>query len=336
MCKLNHSCNPNCEVTFEAATGAGVVLKALRPIKPEEELTISYVNAEAAEPQRAAALRNYLFRCECDKCSADRTQPQPATAQGYGPLPPLEAPRPMDLTAKDLTVALEEGPGGRLSSETTERAAALLATAGVVALSPHAAVTVVRTGLLEDCRVAALAACDRLETVLRGQRASGAGLQDGEAPFRYHEICWRGEGRYDVKCDLATAPWSDPSLKELPALAPLLERVLGRDYKLLFAGCVVARPGAGTQGLHADGGHLFRDNGDGSGEEEPDGQGRSPGGEAGRYTSLLPPHCVNVFLPLVDLTEELGPTEFYPGSVALGTVRLTSTFPLAPHSPIQI
>jgi SET domain-containing protein len=50
VCKLNHSCNPNCEVTFEAATGAGVVLKALRPIKPEEELTISYVNAEAAEP----------------------------------------------------------------------------------------------------------------------------------------------------------------------------------------------------------------------------------------------------------------------------------------------
>ena len=37
-------------------------------------------------------------------------------------------------------------------------------------------------------------------------------------------------------------------------------RVLGHDYKLLFAGCVVARPGAGTQGLHADGGHLFRNN----------------------------------------------------------------------------
>ena len=70
--------------------------QALRPIKPEEELTISYVNAEATEPQRAVALRNYLFRCECDKCLADRTQPQPDTAaQGYSPLPPLEKPRPV-------------------------------------------------------------------------------------------------------------------------------------------------------------------------------------------------------------------------------------------------
>jgi hypothetical protein len=31
----------------------------------------------------------------------------------------------------------------------------------------------------------------------------------------------------------------------------------GDDYKLLWMGCVVARPGATNQGLHADGGHLF-------------------------------------------------------------------------------
>ena len=42
----------------------------------------------------------------------------------------------------------------------------------------------------------------------------------------------------------------------------MTRRVLGRDYKLLFAGCVVSRPGAGMQGLHADGGHLFRNSDD--------------------------------------------------------------------------
>jgi hypothetical protein len=104
---------------------------------------------------------------------------------------------------------------------------------GVVALSPqahpHGTTAVVSTDLLESCRLAALQACDRLEAVLHVRRtalADSSSLQNGEAPFRYREICWRGEGRYDVMCDLSTAPWSEPSLKELPVLAPLLRCVV--------------------------------------------------------------------------------------------------------------
>ena len=169
----------------------------------------------------------------------------------------------MDLTAQDLTLPLIAAePNGCLSSETIDRAATLLTTAvkaqvalllrcalfhvqdseptsrtcivicqGVVALSPqaheHGTATVVSKNLLEDCRIAALQACDRLEAVLHAKRsrerssnADCSSLQHGEAPFRYREICWRGEGRYDVMCDLSTAPWSEPSLKELPVLAP--------------------------------------------------------------------------------------------------------------------
>jgi hypothetical protein len=103
--------------------------QALRPIKSEEELTISYVNAEANEQERAVALRNYLFRCECDKCVADR-QLTVSYGQDNRPLSPLEKPRPMDLTAQDLTIPLATvEPGGCLSSETIDRAATLLTTA---------------------------------------------------------------------------------------------------------------------------------------------------------------------------------------------------------------
>ena len=110
--------------------------QALRPIKPDEELTISYVNAEAKEPERAVALRNYLFRCECDKCLADRQGCDlVSSVHDCRPLPPLENPRPMDLTAQDLTIPMTTaGPNGCLSSETIDRAATLLKTAVKVAL----------------------------------------------------------------------------------------------------------------------------------------------------------------------------------------------------------
>lgn len=51
---------------------------------------------------------------------------------------------------------------------------------------------------------------------------------------------------------------------------------------------VIAEPGAAEQKWHADGGHLC-------------------------IWKHLPCHCLNIFLPLVDITEELGPTELRPG-----------------------
>jgi hypothetical protein len=51
---------------------------------------------------------------------------------------------------------------------------------------------------------------------------------------------------------------------------------------------VIAEPGAAEQKWHADGGHLS-------------------------MTTHLPCHCLNIFLPLVAITEELGPTELRPG-----------------------
>ena len=47
-------------------------------------------------------------------------------------------------------------------------------------------------------------------------------------------------------------------------------------------------PGAGDQAWHSDGAHVS-------------------------LSKHLPCHVLNVFIPLVDLTLELGPTEFRPG-----------------------
>lgn len=81
ICKLNHSCEPNCAVRFLDGT-ARASLVALRSIAEEEELTISYVDTELPQAERAAALANYLFACTCGKCTRERgdraTWPQPA------------------------------------------------------------------------------------------------------------------------------------------------------------------------------------------------------------------------------------------------------------------
>ena len=60
--------------------------------------------------------------------------------------------------------------------------------------------------------------------------------------------------------------------------------------KLIKSGCVVAMPGCPRQPVHPDGKHLF-DEGD-----------------------HLPPHCITVFVPLIDASGDLGPTELRPGT----------------------
>jgi len=61
------------------------------------------------------------------------------------------------------------------------------------------------------------------------------------------------------------------------------------SYHLTNLSAVIATPGAKEQKWHADGGHLNLE----------------------RHLSC---HCLNVFVPMVDMSLELGPTEFRPGT----------------------
>lgn len=107
----------------------------------------------------------------------------------------------------------------------------------------------------------------------------------------FQEVTDRDGKRRDVRCELDRWPYNAPGLIYNGLIFPLLSQLLGENagITLLYAGCMWALKSTEHQRLHADGGPLcdFVD---------------------------LPPHCINVFIPLVDLDHSRGPTEFCPGS----------------------
>ena len=79
--------------------------------------------------------------------------------------------------------------------------------------------------------------------------------------------------------------------------APLLavvEKVLGADVKPHRLGSMIAEPTSRAQGSHRDSPHLYPD-----------------------FHS--PPHIMSLFLPLIDVSLEHGPTDFWPGSHKCGS-----------------
>jgi len=65
---LNHSCEPNLDVTFPHNNGV-VRFTAARDIARNEQLTISYIDAEQGTAARQHALEfAYGFRCRCPRC----------------------------------------------------------------------------------------------------------------------------------------------------------------------------------------------------------------------------------------------------------------------------
>jgi Phytanoyl-CoA dioxygenase (PhyH) len=120
----------------------------------------------------------------------------------------------------------------------------------------------------------------------------------------FREIVMRSPGRFEVSLNhlleynstednSGQGPLSPPLnaiLRSLADMTPsLLEEPSWADCQIHGISYVVSTPGAAEQSWHADGGHV----------------------DLHRH---LPCHCVNVFLPVDDLTPELGPTEFRPGS----------------------
>lgn len=137
----------------------------------------------------------------------------------------------------------------------------------------------------------------------------------------FREIVMRNEGRFELSLSPAQFGRSHPFLHstlfdpcsstdksntngatQFPFLSQLLSAIFENDgnvncsgdvgipsYHLTNLSAVIATPGAKEQKWHADGGHL----------------------DLERH---LPCHCLNVFVPLVDMSLELGPTEFRPGT----------------------
>jgi len=158
--------------------------------------------------------------------------------------------------------------------------------------------------LLSECRDAAVKnfghVAQRLlmmQTLKGGDPKPHGGLADTNSvnPGGFTEIVERDGGRYDMRYQMDKTPFTSPDLIYNPSWFPFVSSVLGDSVCLLYSGVMVAaaNPQSEPQKWHGDGGQL--------------------------YGPLhLPPHCLNVFVPLVDLHESNGPTEFVPGTQIAG------------------
>lgn len=115
----------------------------------------------------------------------------------------------------------------------------------------------------------------------------------------------RGANRYQMFLPWE-APFTEPLVYENPRVMPLLERVMGPDLIMTYLASDTPMPGSDYQRVHSDTRLLFPE------------------------TQLsLPAYGIVANFPLVDVTEENGPLELWPGG--------TQYFPLRPdmerHAP---
>uniref|UniRef100_A0A0G4ICR6 PHD-type domain-containing protein n=1 Tax=Chromera velia CCMP2878 TaxID=1169474 RepID=A0A0G4ICR6_9ALVE len=86
------------------------------------------------------------------------------------------------------------------------------------------------------------------------------------------------------------------------------------DLELCHVGCMLTRPSCAIQDLHTDGPHDAEAAGEGGQGGSGSGASGSGGGKGEGVPRHEAPYALNVFLPLVNVRRDVGPTEFHPGS----------------------
>lgn len=109
----------------------------------------------------------------------------------------------------------------------------------------------------------------------------GIGSKNG-----FKEIVQRHESRFEVPYKMDAILENTDILK---LVSPYACRILGEDAHIVNCSLVVSRPGSSNQAWHVDGPHLSTE-------------------------KYLPCHILNIFVPLIDMTMDLGPTEIRPNS----------------------
>ncbi|KAI2807699.1 SET and MYND domain-containing protein 5 [Blomia tropicalis] len=75
---INHSCQPNAEICFPFNNHV-LAIKALEPIEPEQEITISYLDECLQLSSRHTRMKilqeNFYLNCICPKCETQRNDP---------------------------------------------------------------------------------------------------------------------------------------------------------------------------------------------------------------------------------------------------------------------
>ena len=127
-------------------------------------------------------------------------------------------------------------------------------------------------------------------------------LRVGQDNFRFREIASRSSQRFDLLIteNEFVQSFVTSHVLEQEAVAALLDRLLGSEFTFDVS-VVYSKPGASHQGWHADGNH----------EKGSQDAGWELDGWRDR---LAAPYAVCLFLPLIDLDDSVGFTQFWPGS----------------------
>ena len=178
---------------------------------------------------------------------------------------------------------------------------------------------VLPTKFVSKCKEKATADLEYLNTQLQNRKSEALQGHNEHLLARvargdFRELVDRDGGRRDVRFQLDRPPFTSPCLVYNSMTYSLVKELLGDgngEINLLYAGIMWALPvkeknstkrdvDTASQKWHADGGHLFDH-------------------------IHLPPHCINVFYPLVNLTQQNGPTEVLPGTHINNTTTTTPT-----------
>eukprot|EP00667_Euglena_gracilis_P014692 EG_transcript_15232 len=150
---------------------------------------------------------------------------------------------------------------------------------------------------VEPGRLAELKAHTMSWWKLLEERIAAIRNKDSGAVIRFREVTERDTGRFDAQFTEAAAAAQDAM--QAAAMSsrwvPLIRRLLSEDFRVVRCGVVCATAGTGHQYWHSDGPH----------------RGPAAGWDG---AGAAAPYCFCVFVPLVDLTEETGYTQFWAGS----------------------
>ncbi len=138
----------------------------------------------------------------------------------------------------------------------------------------------------------------------------------------FRELVDRDGRRRDIRFQLDRFPFTCPGLVYNSIVYPLVKELLGGndDVNLLYAGIMWALPFTDDQKKHSNQSNSKGTHGTESKQLDIDGISQKWHGDGGHLFQHvhLPPHCINVFYPLVDIKQENGPTDVMIGTHRLG------------------
>ena len=150
------------------------------------------------------------------------------------------------------------------------------------------------------------------DALARGKVIKGHDIKVGQE-HGFKEIVLRAQGRYDMQWKIDGNEHFLDKNEVLSKFLPFVHEILGGEKmtNMNFNGCLFSLPGAKEQLWHIDGEHLFTSEAafSLSGRQEVEFFRND-----GHVDSILPAHCLNIFVPLVDMESDNGGTEFCLGS----------------------